>query len=309
MELDDVLKVLVHDTKMEAVHILADDDKGRLGKVFPLDDLAPEDWIDGLIEKTECAEKYPLLMKALTSLKNFTINVQGFLIYEVRRNLDVIDFSLQPQMPEISAPLADREGVAEEITSWLNYYAEQFFDGIGTTLNNLSSVPNKAEFAALKDFYDRATYAGRDENLDVLTQRRYLYEDWMSVIWADKYNAHFAQQQQAQEWEDMTANFKAHNKAEFNNTNLSIVAADNDTLNTLEEKHREIADYFNDSGHREFQPDDNPSLGISEYKFKIGLRNKKTDSIIVNFIDYRHRFAAPYGGNSRRQRKRRRQIQ
>lgn len=73
---------------------------------------------------------------------------------------------------------------------------------------------------------------------------------------------------------------------EFNSTNLSIVTADNNTLTTLEEKHREIEDYFNNSGHREFQPDDNPSQGISEHKFKIGLRNRRTDSIIVNFIDY-----------------------
>lgn len=215
MELDDVLKVLVHDTKMEAVHILADDDKGRLGKVFPLENLAPEEWLEGFIAKTDCDKKYPLLTKALTSLKNFTINVQGFLIYEVRRNLDVIDFSLQPQMPEISAPLADREGVAEEITSWLNYYAEQVFDGIGTTLNKLSSVPNKAEFAALKDFYDRAAYAGADKALSVTTEWRYLYEDWIPAIWAEEYKAHFAQQRQAQEWENMTADFKAHNKAEL----------------------------------------------------------------------------------------------
>ena len=212
MELDDVLKVLVHNTKMEAVHILADDDKGRLSKVFPFENYSPEEWIDGFIEKTNCDKKYPLLTKALTSLKNFTINVQGFLIYEVRRNLDNIDFSLQPQMPEISAPLADREGVAEEITSWLNYYAEQVFAGIGTTLNNLSSVPNKAEFAALKDFYDRAAYAGADETLSVTTEWRYLYEDWIPAVWAEKYKAHFAQQDKAQEWEDMTTQFKEHNK-------------------------------------------------------------------------------------------------
>ena len=73
---------------------------------------------------------------------------------------------------------------------------------------------------------------------------------------------------------------------EFNNTNLSIVTADNGTLTTLEEKYREIEDYFINGGNREFQPDDTPSQGISQYKFKIGLRNRRTDSIIVNFIDY-----------------------
>ena len=159
MELDDVLRDLVHDTKMEAVHILADDDKGRLEKILPLENLSPEEWIDAFIEKTECEKKYPFLTKALKSLKNFTINVQGFLIYEIRRNLDVIDFSLQHKIPEISASLSEKEYVADEIITWLRSYA---------------AVPNKARFAALKDFYDRAAYAGRDERESVTTEWRYL---------------------------------------------------------------------------------------------------------------------------------------
>ena len=212
MELDGTLEILVHETKSEVVHILADDDKGRLGKVFPLENHSPEDWIDGFIAKTECAEKYPLLMKALTSLKNFNIDVQGFLIYEIRRNLDVIDFSLQSQPPEISTVFGENDHIADEIITWLRLYAEKLHDGIEVTLRKLNSVPNKARFAALKDFYDRATYAGRDESLDVQTQWRYLYEDWMSVIWADKYKAHFSTQRQIRDWDDMVAAFKSRNK-------------------------------------------------------------------------------------------------
>lgn len=214
MELDSVLEVLVHDTKMEAVHILADDDKGRLGKVLPLENLSPEEWLAAFMTKTDCAKKYPLLTKALTSLKNFTINVQGFLIYEIRRNLDVIDFSLQPKMPEINAGLAEKEQVAEEIITWLRLYAEKVHEGLEVTLKKLNSVPNKARFAALKDFYDRAAYSGRDETLSVTTEWRYLYEDWMSVIWAEKYKAHFSLKGQAEEWDDMVAQFKAQNKKE-----------------------------------------------------------------------------------------------
>ena len=212
LELDATLEILVHETKSEVINILADDDKGRLGKVFPLENHSPEEWIDGFTEKTECAKKYPLLMKALTSLKDFTINVQGFLIYEIRRNLDVIDFSLQPQTPEISTVFGENDHIADEIITWLKLYAEKLHDGIEVTLKKLNSVPNKARFAALKDFYDRATYAGRDETLDVLTQWRYLYEDWMSVIWADKYKRHFSLKGQAVEWDGMIAQFKAQNK-------------------------------------------------------------------------------------------------
>ena len=72
---------------------------------------------------------------------------------------------------------------------------------------------------------------------------------------------------------------------EFNNTHLRIVTADNNTVTALERKFREIEDYFSGDS-REFQPDDNPDAGMSEYKFKIALSTRDTDSIIVNFIDY-----------------------
>lgn len=215
MELDSVLKDLVHDTKMEAIHILADDDKGRLEKILPLENLSPEEWIDAFIAKTECEKKYPFLTKALMSLRDFTINVQGFLIYEIRRNLDVIDFSLQIQMPEISASLSEKDYVAEEIITWLRSYSEKVYEGIEVTLKKLNSVPNKARFAALKDFYDRAAYAGRDEREGVTVEWRYLYEDWMSVVWAEKYKAHFSLKGQAEEWDNMVSQFKAQNKKEM----------------------------------------------------------------------------------------------
>ena len=74
---------------------------------------------------------------------------------------------------------------------------------------------------------------------------------------------------------------------EFGRSNLTISAADEDTLFTIEEKNREIASYFHNQGRsREFTPDNNPTEEISEYKFNIGLKNKSSDSIVVNFIDY-----------------------
>lgn len=215
MELDGALADLVHETKAEAVHILADDDKGRLGKIFPLDNLSPEKWIDGFIAKTDCEKNYPLIAKALSALKNFTINVQGFLIYEIRNNLDVIDFSLQPKTPEISTVFGENDLIADEIITWLRVYVEKVHDGIDLTLKKLNSVPNKARFAALKDFYDRATYAGRGEPESVLDQWNFLYQTWTSIIWADKYRSRLSLKGQAQAWDDMIAQFKAQNKKEL----------------------------------------------------------------------------------------------
>lgn len=214
LELDTVLEKLVCDAKMQAVHILADDDKGRLGRVFPLRNLSPEEWIDGFISKTDCNKKYPLLTKALTSLKDFTINVQGFLIYEIRRNLDVIDVSLQPNMPQIFAVNSNTEIVAEEIVNILGERAEEVKKGIEKTLVDFCCVPNRAIFAAVKDFYDRAAYAGRDEEKSVTVQWEYLYEDWISFIWPEEYNKHFSSRELAKAWGDMLSQFKEQNDRE-----------------------------------------------------------------------------------------------
>ena len=74
---------------------------------------------------------------------------------------------------------------------------------------------------------------------------------------------------------------------EFGRSNLTISAADDDTLFTIEEKNREIASYFHNQGRsREFTPDSNPTLDVLEYKFNIGLKNKTGENIVVNFIDY-----------------------
>lgn len=215
MELDIALEDLVCQTKLEIVRILTEDDKGRLGKIFPLDKLSPDEWIAGFIAKTDCDKKYPLLANALMNLKKFTINVQGFLIYEIRRNLDIIDFSLQKEIPEFFAELNDNDAVAEEIVDLLKDRAQRVHKGIKQTLSSLHSVPNKAIFAAVKDFYDRAAYAGSDEPFSVTEQWRNLYEEWISIIWADEYKAHFTQQDKAAAWDNAIRRFKAHGKKEF----------------------------------------------------------------------------------------------
>ena len=75
----------------------------------------------------------------------------------------------------------------------------------------------------------------------------------------------------------------------FDETNLTISPENEELTSILKNKRTEINEYFENRNNRITyftSPDDNPSQGISEYKFKIGLRNKRTDNIIVNFIDY-----------------------
>ena len=50
-------------------------------------------------------------------------------------------------------------------------------------------VPNKAFFAAVKDFHDRISYStffDGSEEVEVNESWRELYERWCTVIWADE---------------------------------------------------------------------------------------------------------------------------
>lgn len=216
MELDGVLNNIVMNMKKEVLNILADEDKGRLGYIVSIEGKTPDEWIEAFIQKTECDKKdnYKYIYNALTHFHDFKISVQGFLIHEVRIQLEPIDFSLRGQMPQVYSDLSHKDLVADDIRTWLNTYTELVFDGIEKALNKLYSIPNRAMFAAIKDLYDRATYSGKFDDVSVTTQWRYLYEDWMSVIWSDKYKAQSSLKQSLEEWDDITVELKKYNKIE-----------------------------------------------------------------------------------------------
>lgn len=73
----------------------------------------------------------------------------------------------------------------------------------------------------------------------------------------------------------------------FGRGNLMIRTNDNKMLLKLRDKRNEISSYFYNQGKsRSFVPDSNPTEDMTEYRFHIGLKNKKTAGIVVNFIDY-----------------------
>lgn len=215
MALDDVLNNIVTNMKKEVLDIFINKDKGRLGYIVPLEDKLPNDWIDAFIQKTECDKKYNYIENALTHFRDFQISVQGFLIHEVRIQLEPIDFSLKTQTPQVYSDLSHKDLVADDIRSWLNTYTEIVFDGIEKALNRLYSIPNRAMFAAIKDLYDRTTYSGKIESVSVTTQWRYLYEDWMSIIWSKKYKAQSSLKKSLAEWDNIIVELKKYNKIEF----------------------------------------------------------------------------------------------
>ena len=205
MELDDILNQLVEQFKQSIVDALTDDDKGKLGHIVSKNDKNASEWIETFIEKIRNnTGDYPLITKAMQELHKFKISVEGFMIYEVRDKLDQIDLSLNTQTPQIDSDANNREKQSEDIIFWLDKAINEIFDDLGKELNELFKVPNRALFAAAKDFYDRATYSGSTTYKDVKTEWEYLYGNWIPDIWAEQYASKINSIEAYKTWKKVT---------------------------------------------------------------------------------------------------------
>lgn len=220
-QLNNVLERLVEKMKMQVLHIFADENKGRLGLIYPLN-CDSSTWIDSFLNIVEGEKNYPILTDSLRKFQAYTINVQGFLIHEVREQLDPIDISLprkdkkdkSSNVPDIAGSLAHPEDIVEDIVEWLTHYAEQVRDNVQVALNDLYKTPNRSMFAAIKDLYDRITYTMANGQSKVAEEWRYLYEDWMHLIWKEEYQQESAIQVIAEQWNTVVESLKAVNNVE-----------------------------------------------------------------------------------------------
>lgn len=209
-ELNNVFDAMVESMKKEVLHIFADEDKGRLGFIKSLDDKAPSsEWINDFLEKTNAKEEYPVLDDALRKFNKYSIDVQGFLIPKVRNQLDLIDPALNGGMETINGKSKDEQ--ADDIIELLNDKAYRIRENIKHELVDLSSAPHLSMFAAIADLHDRLNYA-RDnaggEQIDTKEQWRYLYENWMHLIWKDEYEAKSGLVSVAKQWNDLISKLK-----------------------------------------------------------------------------------------------------
>lgn len=194
------LKEIVLDMKREVIHLLADKDKGRLGFIVGADLNDPDAWFRAILEKLNDPQ-YHTIYSAFLPLHDFELRMENFLIYKVRSSLDDIDWSLQDTPPQLSASLADKDALADEIRFWLEHLAEIIHKKVENALKGYYSFPNEAIFAVVRDFHDRIVYAG-DQDID--TQWRYLYEDKIPMIWPEEHRAFMATAGMAEVWNDFT---------------------------------------------------------------------------------------------------------
>lgn len=82
------------------------------------------------------------------------------------------------------------------------------------------------------------------------------------------------------------AAMKANFEEQFAETKLTVAFSDLDTLEVLEAKNNEIADYFLRTEEiRTFTPDSNPTEEMMRYSYSIGIAEKR-GKIKVDFVDY-----------------------
>lgn len=211
LELNDCLSDFARSVKLEILGIVADDDKGRLGKIVPLGD-SPDEWISAFLKKVEAEKRYPLICAAFRKLYEFEMSVQGFLIFEVRDKLDGIDQTLMKSTPVLNSGLGDKEKLADEIIEELKDCVYDIRGGISRSVAALSKIPNRAVFAAAKDFYDRAAFSctasGSAVGGDVDLEWRHLYEDWIQFIWKEEYACHESSRRNAEELDSVVGDLR-----------------------------------------------------------------------------------------------------
>ncbi len=217
-QLNDVLDELVEKMKKQVLNIFAGDEYGRLGSIVPLSDtVSSDEWIDGFIKKTNREKKQKLIYAALQKFRAYTISVQGFLIHEVRDQLDCIDGSItngEHKTPAFSASKSEPNKLADEIYEWLRTHAEDINKNVERSLNNLYTIPNKSLFAAIKDLYDRITFSAMDNENSAIREWHELYEDWMALIWKEEYQKESALQSIAEDWNAVTGSLGGMNSIE-----------------------------------------------------------------------------------------------
>lgn len=212
-QLNDILDKLVETMKKEVLQIFISPEIGRLGFIYPMEGTSSE-WIEGFINKVDAENNYPIIASSLKKFEAYGINVQGFLIHEVRDKLDPIDVSLVGQ-PVLNEQLTNLELVARQIVEFLKTNIETVHEEIDKALVQLYTIPNRSMFAAIKDLADRLTYTRTDGENIVAYEWQCLYEDWMHMIWKDEYEQENALRSVTDRWMQVVSSLKEINKLEY----------------------------------------------------------------------------------------------
>lgn len=217
LELDKPLSIGTDAVKNDIIQILTDPSYGQLGAVLPyqvgID--TPTEWIDKFIEKNRDTERFTLIRQALEILRDFKVSVEGFMLYDIRLALSPIDSRVEDgtnrKIPEYD--LNKQEEIAEVIYEYLQDDIYELRQKIQQIVVLHEVVPNKAFFAAIRDFHDRISYSMNSEEI-VDDAWEELYDRWCTVIWAEEAKKYNGIQKEAVEWNTVVAKLKENNYKE-----------------------------------------------------------------------------------------------
>lgn len=210
--LNTVLSEIIEGMKLEILDVFFNN--GLLNRIASFDKGdSSTDWINSFLAKTDSDSKYPLICEALKSFDNYTINVQGFIIHEVRDRLDTIDMMINKNSPQFMFGIDQKDKLAAEIVEELKGKAFDIKSKLTGSLAELYKIPNKSMFAAITDLCDRLSFSKKG-NDSVTLEWRYLYEDWMRQIWTEEYDKQSGLRQVIGEWNNVISSLKEMNKPE-----------------------------------------------------------------------------------------------
>ena len=175
----------------------------------------PTEWIDKFIEKNRDTERFTLIRQALEILRDFKVSVEGFMLYDIRLALSPIDSRVEDgtnrKIPEYD--LNKQEEITEVIYEYLQDDIYELRQKIQQIVVLHEVVPNKAFFAAIRDFHDRISYSMNSEEI-VDDAWEELYDRWCTVIWAEEAKKYNGIQKEAVEWNTVVAKLKENNYKE-----------------------------------------------------------------------------------------------
>ena len=199
LELNRTLDELVRRMKCEAIHCLADSDKGRMGFVVDADPDDPTGWLNAALEYLDDSQ-VPMIQNALRSLRDFDLRMENFLIYKVRCCLTPIEWLDLDQTPQIHGDKMDKQVLAENIRFQIDHALNIIYNSVKKELGNFYSFPNTAMYAVLRDFYDRVTFMAEPSGNTVSDEWADMYEDAIPQIWQEEHQAFSAMKERSEEW-------------------------------------------------------------------------------------------------------------
>ena len=198
---DGALTDLVEGVKNQIAQILYADEACRLGRIMAMSDgEKPYMWLKDFADTTLEPEAYPNLNTAFMNVYNFDFSVRGFLTYEVRACMDVLD----PQISNSPHNLIvenDDDRTAERIRHWLDRNLRDVAEELEASLSDLFNKPHRAFFAIIKEFSDKVDFSE-----EVQDEWLRLYSENYPVVWSEKYQGMAVANNAFAEWNDMLKN-------------------------------------------------------------------------------------------------------